>query len=380
MAIELTVTGLPNMIGGEFVNLPPTRILDTRDGNGRAKVGPMTENETTVLQVAGRGGVPSDAKAVALNVTADASTTGGWISVFPAARGFQGTSSVNFAPNETAPNMVIMALDNDGRLGILNCCGTTTVIIDVLGWITDDKAVRVGGRMAPIVPFRMADTRSGAEPLGPGEIRSFQMEPMKGIVINLTAIGATEDTYLTVFEEGRPLPIASNLNVTAGTNRANVAIAPVSFGGRISVYNARGKVHIAIDRLATIIQNDLVGQTTAGRIVTGTPQRLFDTREVKPLGARSAVSFDMGHLEVSGVLINLTATEPTKSTWVSAVGMGPIEFIPQTSTLNVEKGQTIANAALLKTFLYAVPPRTVLGFYNDAGSVHLVADLVGFIT
>jgi hypothetical protein len=297
IAIELTVTGLPNMTGGEFVNLPPTRILDTRDGNGRAKSGPMTENETTVLQVAGRGGVPPAAKAVAVNITADASTTGGWISVFPAASGFQGTSSVNFAPNETAPNMVFMALDNDGRLGILNCCGTTTVIVDVLGWITDDKAVRVGGRMAPIVPFRMADTRSTGQPLGPGEIRSFQMEPMKGIVINLTAIDATADTYLTVFEEGVPLPIASNLNVAAGANRANVAIAPVSTGGRISVYNARGTVHVAIDRLATITQNDEVVQTTAGRIVTGTPQRLFDTRKVQPIGTHAALSFDMGHLE-----------------------------------------------------------------------------------
>jgi len=55
------VTGYftPDMSGSTFVPLTPSRILDTRSGNGLS--GPFICHSARMFQVAGRGGVPANA-------------------------------------------------------------------------------------------------------------------------------------------------------------------------------------------------------------------------------------------------------------------------------------------------------------------------------
>ena len=54
---------------GAFVSLDPSRLLDTRVGNGAAQA-PVSAFGTVSLQVTGRGGVPSSGvAAVVVNVT-----------------------------------------------------------------------------------------------------------------------------------------------------------------------------------------------------------------------------------------------------------------------------------------------------------------------
>ena len=61
----------------KFGALDPSRLLDTR------VVAMRGAGETTVLPVAGRGGVPGDATAVTLNVTSTGSTAPGFVTVYP---------------------------------------------------------------------------------------------------------------------------------------------------------------------------------------------------------------------------------------------------------------------------------------------------------
>lgn len=63
--------------GGEIEPLVPARLLDTRNGNG-APVGKVGPGSTSILRVAGRGGVPAiGAGAVVLNVVATEPTANG---------------------------------------------------------------------------------------------------------------------------------------------------------------------------------------------------------------------------------------------------------------------------------------------------------------
>src|ERR1700712_3801323 len=83
--VTVTTAGPANAAAsslGVLHPLAPQRILDTRGGNGapRAAVGP---NRALVLQVGARGGVPSGASAVVLNVTVTAPTSSGYIAVYP---------------------------------------------------------------------------------------------------------------------------------------------------------------------------------------------------------------------------------------------------------------------------------------------------------
>src|SRR5215207_10885530 len=82
----------------------PTRVVDTRSGIGTAAV-PVGEGQTLTVTIAGRSPVPSDATVVMLNVTVDAPTRGGFVTVFPAGSPRPSTSSVNMSADRTVPNL-----------------------------------------------------------------------------------------------------------------------------------------------------------------------------------------------------------------------------------------------------------------------------------
>ena len=65
------------------------------------------------------------------------------------------------------------------------------------------------------------------------------------VVLNLTGAKATASTYATAYLTGEAVPVASNLNLTAGQITPNLAIVKVGAGRRISLYNHNGSVHVA---------------------------------------------------------------------------------------------------------------------------------------
>lgn len=79
--ISLAVNGF-NSDRGTYYPLSPFRILDTRSGLGGPHA-PVGAGGVVSLQVTGSGGVPTDASTVVLNVTVTATTTAGWIAVYP---------------------------------------------------------------------------------------------------------------------------------------------------------------------------------------------------------------------------------------------------------------------------------------------------------
>jgi len=80
--------GLVPVLAGEAASEPvasfhpiqPTRVMDTRAGQAGPGFG---TNETRYLQVSGVAGVPSEAIAVALNVTVTEPTAPGYVTVWP---------------------------------------------------------------------------------------------------------------------------------------------------------------------------------------------------------------------------------------------------------------------------------------------------------
>ena len=64
----------------------------------------------TKLMVAGRGGVPANATAVALNLTVTGTTSNGWASVYPCGTPRPNSSNINFTTSATIANSVITKL------------------------------------------------------------------------------------------------------------------------------------------------------------------------------------------------------------------------------------------------------------------------------
>jgi uncharacterized protein (DUF1501 family) len=107
----------------------PQRLMDTRDT--KTKVG---ADSTYQLKVTGVAGVPDDAKAVVLNVTAVDPTETGFLTVYPTGKPLPNASNLNFTPGRTVPNQVIATVGDGGKIAIYNKRGTTHIICDLVGW------------------------------------------------------------------------------------------------------------------------------------------------------------------------------------------------------------------------------------------------------
>ena len=237
-----TTDGLP---GGRFHATVPARILDTRAGLGAA--GPVPSGGSIQLKVTGNGGVPaSGVTAVVMNVTVTQPTAAGFITVHPDNAARPLASNLNFVPDETVPNLVLVSVPPSGVIDLYNSNGASHLVADVVGWYDTDRSTNAG-RFVPITPFRLADTRNSGQPLGPTGIAGFSIEgtaPLPGsglgaVVANITVTQPTDSGYLTAYPEDANRPLASNLNFLPDETVPNLAAVKVSGNGRIALVQPR---------------------------------------------------------------------------------------------------------------------------------------------
>lgn len=243
---------------GLYDGLAPSRICDTRPGSGDQCTGhTMAPGGTMTVQVAGLAGVPANAIAAVLNVTATNTTSTGYLTVFPG--GTRPTASnLNWGAGNTVANLVVAQLNSGGAVTLYNSAGSTDVVIDVSGYYT--AAGGSGTQFTPLsTPARICDTRTGSgdqcggHTMAGNSTLAVQVTGLAGIpsdatavVINVTATNTTASGYLTVFPSGSP-PVASNVNWAAGMTVPNLVIATLNSTGGLTVYNSAGSTDVVID-------------------------------------------------------------------------------------------------------------------------------------
>jgi hypothetical protein len=121
----------------QFYTLTACRLVDTRSAAGLLGGPALAANATRVFTVTGACGVPSDAKALSVNVTAVSPAAAGFAALYPGNSFPLGTSTVSFKAGATrASNAIVeLATDATGRLGAQNASsGALNVLIDVNGY------------------------------------------------------------------------------------------------------------------------------------------------------------------------------------------------------------------------------------------------------
>src|SRR5262245_31959502 len=122
-----------------LVPLVPARLLETRPGSntidgqfqGQGKLG---AGQTLVLTVGGRGGVPADATAVVLNVTALEPTVATFLTLWPSQEPQPLASNLNPTPGQPpTPNLVTVGVGG-GAVSIFNLAGDVHVVAVVMGY------------------------------------------------------------------------------------------------------------------------------------------------------------------------------------------------------------------------------------------------------
>lgn len=367
---------------GAYEPVTPTRILDTRGGLGAPK-SPLYGGGTLTLQVAGRAGVPATGvSAVVLNVTATKASAATFLSVYPYGTQRSSASNLNVAAGQTVSNLVTVPV-RDGKVTLYSARGSVEVVADVAGSYTMSGS---GDRFAPVTPARVLDTRTGLgapkAKVGPAKTVSVQVAGRGGVpatgvsavVLNVTATGPTANSFVSVYPYGTQRTSASNLNTTAGRTVANAVIIPVR-DGRITLYNHAGSV----DLLADV--SGYFGAGDQGALFHPlAPARLVDTRQA--LGGRTLGPAQNLKLSVAGiggvpasgasaVVLNVTATNATKSTYVAAT---TAPGTPTVSHVNLLPGQTVPNLVVVPV----VDGKLYL--YNHAGSTDVIVDVFGYFT
>src|SRR2546423_1123681 len=103
----------------------PSRLWDSRDLVAKPVAGSVRE-----LVVSGRGGVPLDATAVVLNVTADRPDGTGFVTVYPCGGSLPLASNLNFVAGQTVANSVTVAVGVAGKVCIYTFTATH-IVVDV---------------------------------------------------------------------------------------------------------------------------------------------------------------------------------------------------------------------------------------------------------
>ncbi len=365
-----------------YVAQDPVRVLDTRDGLGAPKA-PVGPGETVDLVLAGRYGVPADATAVVLNVTATRTRAATDVRVYPtpADASFPDVSNLNAAAGETVANLVTAPIGSGGAVRLRSSGGPVDLIADLQGFF---RTGAVGASYTGLAPRRLLDTRDTRSPLQAGVPRALVVrgagtgvpDSAVAVTLNATAVSPTTGTDLRVYptRAGSSPPLVSNLNTAAGRTRAAAVVVPIGDGGSVQLLSSSGVVHVVVD-----VSGYYTSGTDADVFHPLPPRRLLDTRTTStPVGSgqtQDLVVSGTGQVPHSAraVVLNVTAVGPSGPTDLNVYPRPADARYPTASNLNVVRGQTAAN-----TVVTAVGHEGGIRVRNANGTVHLVVDLAGW--
>jgi hypothetical protein len=383
---------VPVRVGSRFTALDPVRVLQTSTGGG-VRVG---AGGTVDVRVAGSHGVPADATAVVLNVTAVAPSRATDVRVYPTpvfGDGYPEVSNLNLAAGITRANLVTVPVGPGGRVRLRNEGGTVGLLVDLSGYYSPAAQ----SSFTPVDPQRLLDTREavGTERrsrLGAGETLDLQVTgpggPVPGgataVVLTVTATQATAPTDVRVYPTptgGGPAPTVSNLNTRVGPPVPNLVTVKLSADGRVRLRNAAGAVHLVAD------VSGWYGGGAGALYRPVPPTRVLDTRS--RLGTTGSAPLRVGTRGTLDLAVTGRAQVPTTATAVAlnVTGVAASRLtdvrvfprpasgsdVPLVSSLNLGARQTAAALVVSR-----VGSAGQLRLYNSSGDVALVADVAGW--
>jgi hypothetical protein len=284
--------------------------------------------------------------------------------------------------------------------GVVGVSGATEFVVDCATGAIDSvrnatrNPVFPKSRYVALAPTRLFDTRRpGAPGMPVGKLAAgAQVDvPIVGqvgipatgvtaVVLNVTATEASRPGFVTVWPTGAARPSTSNINLlTAGQTAPNLVTVPVGAGGAVSVF-ASGGVHVLADVAGYFVAAD---SATAGRFVSLTPDRLFDTREpgatAGPVGPN--VSIRVPIAGTKGVPATGAGAVVLNVTGVGDSGPGFVTVFPGGTTRPEASNVNLAGRGDVTSNLVIVPlgaDGSVEFFASDRA--HIVADVFGYIT
>lgn len=326
----VTITDVVDVVIDLVIPTAPARFVDTRatgetiDGDFEG-IGKRAAASEYPVQIAGRDEVPSDAAGVVMNVTAVAADGTGFVTVHACLPDRPNASSLNYTAGTNLGNEIIAGLDAEGKTCLFTSAAAH-LTVDVVGFVPN------GSPLTAVSPARILETRTGdglttidGDFEGDGKTtggefiklgvagRAAVPSGSAAVVINLTAVGAQSNGFVTVYPCTPEVPLAASLNYTNGINRGNELIAQLDANGALCIFTS-SSIHLTVDLVAHV--------PTGSTLTSIDPARLLDTRDTNKRSAGSEIEVQVtGRAGIpegaSAAIVNVTAVQPNGTGFVT---------------------------------------------------------------
>lgn len=373
------------------------RLADTRQpANGRY---PYVTTATSKgrhiqVQVTGRLGVPMDATAAVLTITAINDAGDNFVTAYPSGVTRPDVSILNMAgKNQVVANLVTVQLGSDGSVEV-ESDDDCELIVDVAGVFVPTSAPVSSGRYVGWdTPSRIVDSRQRSEgkPAAGGTISVAMPETVPrdatAVMVNLTVTDTEGWGFLTCYPFGQTeVPDSSNVNVDgADQTRASSAVLRLGDAGGdrgFTVWTYSG-VHIIVDLLG-YFTGDESEVSSDGLFVPATPERIVDTRKPEPQRLwqnwmLEAPAPGVSATSASSLVLNMTAVDALGWGYLSVAPARSYRWspsvYPETSSVNYTSlGMTVANQVVTR-----ITEGSGFSVYAYEGC-HVLADYFGYFT
>jgi hypothetical protein len=323
-AIHLNPTG-----AAAYSNLAADAVLSAAN---RLPHGTVTE-----LQVTGLNGVPADATAVAINLTAHNPRGPGFFTAYPCDGPRPVVSNLNFLPGQIVAASAVVPIGANGRICVFQY-GESNLIVDLTGSFDAQSG------LVPVWPTRAIDTRESARVGTSPTVVHLAAVPgvpadRSSVVVNLTTIGGAADGILNVYPCTDAAPSTSTRSIQAGKIQNLLLVTAVDPNGDVCVTASQPTDAIL----------DVFGSFTATADVHPIlPTRLLDTGGVVPAGTVSIVQVGGAagaSPTASGAVLSIQATAVQAPGFVSAYPCAAGR--PNTSMLNTTPNHDQGNSTIV---------------------------------
>ena len=265
------------------------------------------------------------------------------------------------------------------------------------------------GAYIAVLPFRVADTRSGSGcanmspegSLGPHATAALTVRgavacegtsgsvPPDAVaaVLNVTVADPADGGFLTLYPEGTARSITSTLNWAAGETISNSSTVVLGTSGAINIYNgSAGDTNVVVDIEGYYAPAG--SSNGSGHYQAMSPYRVCDTRPTaisgltdqctgKALGPGATLVVNVagsGSVPLTGtaaVALNVTVVNPSSAGYITLYPDGFAR--PATSDMNFAAHDVIADQVTVE-----VGTKGSIEVYNSSGTTNIVVDVTGY--
>ncbi|KQY47509.1 Ig-like domain-containing protein [Cellulomonas sp. Root137] len=229
-----------------------------------------------------------------------------------------------------------------------------------------------GAAYTPVTPTRAMSFES----VPGGQTYTLQLEGAPvgatAVALNVTVANPSSNTYVSACPGGTSTTDckkSSNVNPYAGRNTPNMVIVKLGADDTVTFYNDAGVVQLIADVQGWFVEGGTGGATYA-------PVAPTRAMSFQSIGAGQMYTLTLPNVPAgaTAVALNVTAANPTSNTYVSACPGGTgLTICKKSSSLNPYAGANTPNMVIVK-----LGTGGKVSFYNDAGTVQLIADVQGW--